>query len=235
VDVTASLSGGRIGEALQLRDKTLPLMQAELDLTAATLAHRLDEQGLRLFTDAGGAPPDPTVAGYGGAVIGFAGRIAVNPAVAAAPRLLRDGTQAAAGFVPNPAGGPSGFTPLLDAVLQRSFGDGPAAGVNHAGIPAGGLGPGGNLASNFSPPLRITDYAMAASAAQSGAAAAAETRMSDAAQTRTQLDALVQKREGVDVDAQMASLVQLQNAYAANARVMSTAQSMWDALLGMMR
>jgi flagellar hook-associated protein 1 FlgK len=52
VDVTASLAGsGRIGAALELRDKTLPLIQSELDLTAATLAHRLDEQGLRLFTD----------------------------------------------------------------------------------------------------------------------------------------------------------------------------------------
>jgi len=33
----------------------------------------------------------------------------------------------------------------------------------------------------------------------------------------------------------MAAMVQLQNAYAANARVLSTAQAMWDALLGAVR
>jgi len=39
----------------------------------------------------------------------------------------------------------------------------------------------------------------------------------------------------VDVDSEMASLIQLQNAYAANARVMTTAQSMWTTLFESVR
>ncbi|WP_165943496.1 flagellar hook-associated protein FlgK [Roseicella aquatilis] len=234
VDITASLgSNGRLGAAVELRDETLPLMQSELDLTAATLAQRMDQQGLRLFTDGGDAPPDPTVSGYGGAVIGYAGRIAVNPEVEASPRLLRDGTQATASFTPNPATGPSGFTTLLDNVLQYGFGTGPAAGTSYAAIPTSGLGPNTKLNSRFSAPTGIVDYAMAATASQSQAATAAEAQRDHTAAASAQLDALVQKREGVNVDQEMASLVQLQNAYAANARVMSVVQSMWDALIGM--
>jgi flagellar hook-associated protein 1 FlgK len=235
VDITASLKGGggRIAAGLELRDDALPLLQSELDLTAATVARRLDDQGLRLFTDGptatGAAPPDPS--GYAGAVIGFAGRIAVSRDVAANPALLRDGTHAVAGtgFTPNPAGGPSGFTTLLDAVLDTSFG---ASGTP---IPTTGLGPAGNLSSGFASPPRIADYAAAATANQGMRAAAASDRAAQADSTRTRVDALVQKREGVDVDQEMASLVQLQNAYAANARVMAAVQTMWDALLGAVR
>jgi flagellar hook-associated protein 1 FlgK len=39
----------------------------------------------------------------------------------------------------------------------------------------------------------------------------------------------------VDPDAEMAAMVQLQNAYAANARVLGTVQSMWDSLLAAVR
>ncbi|MCA3419545.1 MAG: hypothetical protein INF88_11660, partial [Roseomonas sp.] len=39
----------------------------------------------------------------------------------------------------------------------------------------------------------------------------------------------------VDVDSELGSLIQLQNAYAANARVMSTAQSMWSTLFDSVR
>ena len=46
------------------------------------------------------------------------------------------------------------------------------------------------------------------------------------------LEARFAQRSGVDVDTEMAAMVTLQNAYAANARVMSTVQAMWDALLG---
>ena len=58
VDVTSSLLGGRLAEAIALRDQTLPRYQAEVDLTAANLAARFNEQGLALFTDATGAVPD---------------------------------------------------------------------------------------------------------------------------------------------------------------------------------
>jgi flagellar hook-associated protein 1 len=235
-DISASLKGGRLGEALRLRDETLPRQQAELDLVAATLARRLDGQGLRLFADVGGeAPPDPAGQGYTGAVVGFAGRIRVNADVAGEPRLLRDGTHAAGDFSPNPPGGPAGFTALLDRVVDRSFGGEAAPGMPHAAIPAGGLGPGGTLTSDFAPPRRIADYAAAVAASQAGEAGAASARAEEAGAARARFDSLLQGREGVDVDQEMASLVQLQNAYAANARVLAVVQDMWDSLLGMVR
>jgi flagellar hook-associated protein 1 FlgK len=49
------------------------------------------------------------------------------------------------------------------------------------------------------------------------------------------LDARFQNESGVDPDAEVANLIKLQNAYAANARVMTTAQQMWDALQGVGR
>ena len=43
------------------------------------------------------------------------------------------------------------------------------------------------------------------------------------------------RRSGVDPDAEMAAMVALQNAYAANARVLGTVQAMWDSLLSAVR
>lgn len=228
--------GGRIGEGFTLRDETLPRMQAELDMTAATLAHRLEEQGLRLFTEpGGGAPPDPTAAGAGPAIAGFAGRMAVNPAIAANPALLRDGTPDSGGFPPNLAGGPSGYTALLNRVGDYAFGLESAAGMPHAAIAGNNLGPGGTLATGTGGAQRIGDYAAATLGRQSAEADAASAAAAQSGAVRAQFDAMVQAREGVDVDAEMAAMVQLQNAYAANARVMSVVQSMWDALLATVR
>ena len=43
------------------------------------------------------------------------------------------------------------------------------------------------------------------------------------------------RQSGVDSDAEMAAMVGLQNAYAANARVLGTVQAMWDSLLAAVR
>ncbi|MDQ1079540.1 flagellar hook-associated protein FlgK [Pseudoroseomonas cervicalis] len=234
--VNGAALGGRLGAGFTLRDETLPIMQAELDQTAATLAERLDEQGLRLFTDSdGSAPPDTGTAAGAAQTVGFAARIKVNDAVAAAPRLLRDGTHAVEGFTPNPAGGPSGFTTLLNNVAKYSFGTEKAAGVPHDSIPTSGLGPGGTLRSAFNAPTRIGDYAASVVGSQASIIAAADSAAEGATTQRAYLDGLVQKGEGVDTDAELAGMVQLQNAYSANARVMSAVQSMWDALLDAVR
>jgi flagellar hook-associated protein 1 FlgK len=223
--------GGRIGAGLELRDETLPRMTAELDTLAATMAGRLRDQGLALFTEPGGAaPPAPGSA----AAIGFASRVAVNPAVKAAPAALRDGTAGIPGFPPNPDG-QAGYTKLLDRVLDFAFGAQRAAGVPHAAIPGTGLGPGGALSSAFSPPRALIDYAAAMTASHAKEAAVAGEEKTATATLSTRINALVQGREGVEVDAEMAAMVTLQNAYAANARVISSVQAMWDALMGMVR
>ena len=238
IDITSLTRNGRMGALLELRDTTLPQMQAELDVLASTLATRFDAQGIRLYTDgptSTAAPPDVTAtAGYSGAMIGFAGRIAVSAAVSSEVRLLRDGTHpaSATGFLPNPPGGPSGFTTLLDNLLNYTFGAaaGPA-GTPHASSPTEELGPGRNLSSSFKTPLRLVDHAAAMTGSHAIAASEAAAQLTEASASSTRIDLLLQQREGVDVDQEMASLLQLQNAYAANARVLATVQEMWDALL----
>ena len=237
-DITNSTRSGKLGALIELRDSTLPRMQAELDVLASTLATRFDAQGLRLYVDGANptaGPPDVTAStGYSGAVVGFAGRITVSSAVIAEPRLLRDGTHTATAtpFVPNPPSGPSGFTGLLDNLLNHAFGAtaGPS-GAAHPASPTRNLGPGGDLASSFNPPARLADHAVALTGAQAIMAAEATTQLDESSASRTRINLLLQKREGVDVDQQMADLLQLQNAYAANARVLSAVQDMWDALL----
>jgi flagellar hook-associated protein 1 FlgK len=242
-DVTASMTGGRIGEAIRMRDTTLPRMQAEVDLVATHLAGRLEAQGLRLFTDTGGAtPPDMSAAYAGSAQIGFAGRIGVNPDVTASADLIRDGTHdvtATSGgpeaFTANPSDGPAGFTTLLDRVLDFSFGAEAADGSAWAAIPNNGLGPDGSLRSSFLPPLAIGDYATRVMATQAADRAAATAAKEDAAALSSTLDERLSRESGVDVDEEMAAIVTLQNAYAANARVMAAVQSMWDSLLASVR
>jgi flagellar hook-associated protein 1 FlgK len=243
IDVTAQVSGGRMGEYLALRDRTLPRLQAETDLVAATIAGRFAAQGLRLFTDSdGSAVPDTSLTYAGSSQLGFAGRIRVNPAVALDPGLLRDGTDAVSGspvgasnFTPNPGGGPAGFTTLLDRVLEFSFGANAAAGVGWSAIATAGLGPDGSLASPFAAPPTLAGYAERVTTAQTSERAAATDSRAAAEALRAALRTRFDNSSGVDVDAEMSSMVQLQNAYAANARVMSTLQSMWDSLLGAVR
>lgn len=242
VDVTNQVAGGRLAELISLRDATLPRMQAETDVAAAGIAWRFESEGLRLFTDTSGTVPDATQPYVGSAQIGFAGTIRVNSAVEANMMLLRDGTHAVVAapggptaFTPNAIGGPAGFTTMLDRVLDFTFGTEAAAGATWPGFPNTGLGPDGTLGGSFTAPSTIEGYGAAVTASHTAARAMATERKASAEAMKTGLETRFAQRSGVDVDAEMAAMVTLQNAYAANAKVMSTVQQMWDALLGAVR
>lgn len=96
----APITGGRIGAQLALRDSVLPGIQAQVDAFAQALAGGFAAAGLELFTDSTGAVP---------ATPGFAQAVQVNPAVQAAPSMVRDGAAAA---------GAAGATALVEAVLD---------------------------------------------------------------------------------------------------------------------
>jgi flagellar hook-associated protein 1 FlgK len=243
IDVTAQFSNGitgtgQIGAALLLRDTTLPGFQGELDEFAETLAVRFDQQGLRLFSDPAGALPAtagvPRQSGY----IRFANTIQVDPAVAANPALVRDGTGAVAGaaggpsaFTPNPVGGPAGFTTLITRVLSYALGNEVAAGVPQPAPNLSGMGPAGTLNSTMNAPGPITGFATALVARQTVAAGDAATAATAAGDTRTALNQAISDRSGVNLDTELSAMMVLQNAYAANAKVMSTLQQMWSSLL----
>ena len=238
IDVTRQLIGGKLGESITLRDQTLPRYQAELDVAATEIADRFRAEGLRLFTDTNGTVPDPNLAYAGSAQVGFANRIQVNPAVRADIRLLRDGTETLTGppsFTPNPVGGPAGFVTLIDRILSNTFGETSASGASWGGFATSGLGPDGSLSSPFGSPRTIEDYTALVTASQTSDSAAATSALETAKQFSEGLEARFTRESRVDVDSEMASLIQLQNAYAANARVMTTAQSMWTTLFESVR
>ena len=237
-DVTAQFTGGQIGGNIILRDTTLPTVQANLDEFAHTLSTRFAAQGLVLFTDAGGAVPTasgvPAQAGY----IGYAGTIQVNPAVLANAALVRDGTNAVPGtpggataFTPNPSGGPAGFTGLISRILQFALGSQMATGVPQPAPNVSLLGPSGTLAAGFAPPSDLAGFAAAVTAAEAQTSASTTAQLDRSQAVQTTMQATFTTNTSVSIDAEMSRMVVLQNAYGANAHVMTAVQSMWSQLL----
>ncbi len=236
-DITPEMGGGAIGAALTLRDVTLPTYQGELDEFSQNLASRFQAQGLTLFSDPQGNVPAaggaPTQANY----LGFSGDITVNPAVSATPSLVRDGTQAVVGsptgasaFTPNPSN-EAGFSIMIQRVLDYALGDDVQDGVPQTPGATSGLGASGTLAAPFGAEAALGDYATALTASQAADSANATLSATDAGDTQSALSANLQSTTGVSMDAQMSLMVQLQNAYGANAKIISTIQAMFTDLL----
>ena len=230
--------GGSIGARLALRDTEIPQAQAGLDEFAKTLAARLDSQGLRLFTDPAGNPPatggTPVQAGYAG----FSSVITVNPAVVANPAAVRDGTQAvaagtggASAFTPNPPGGPAGSTTLIDRVLTFAFGATAQTGTPQPAPATTGLGAAGTIALGYDPGTTLQGFAANLAGAQAQAAGSAQDGLTTGQALQATLQTKLTSETGVSVDAELSNMVVLQNAYGANAKIITAAQSMWAALL----
>ena len=198
VDVTSHLSGGSLGELVQLRDATLPSYAANLDGFSAKLANRFSAQGLRLFGD---GTSEATLA----ATPGLSSVIAVNPAVAATPSMVRDGT-AGTSYPVNPADGPAGYAALIDRVLGNTF----AAGGGTTSLAADA----GAFVSK-----------------QSADTAQASADLKAATSYQTTLSTRFSDGSSVNVDQEMGLMIQLQNSYQANARVVQAAQRMFTDLL----
>lgn len=145
---------------------------------------------------------------------GYAGRIMVNPAIVQDPKLL----------VQYEVGGSLGDADRVNALLENldemRFAGG-AGSVRH--------GASSRLAGT------VSDFISQTINYQGNAAATAIA--DDETQTMT-LDALGERLEedyGVDVDEEMARLMELQNAFAANARVMSITQELIESLMSSVR
>lgn len=240
IDVTSELTGGSLGANITLRDKTLPTYQGELDEFSQNLASRFQAQGLTLFSDATGSVPSgggsPPQSGY----VGFASEIQVNPAVQADPSLVRDGTNSVSGsssgasaFTPNPSGGPAGFATLISRVLDYSLGTEAQAGVSQPASNTTGLGPDGNLNAPYagSAGTALSDIASSLVASQSADTANATSQLSTEQAVQTTLQSKISSETGVNIDTEMSLMITLQNAYDANAKVMTTVQSMWSTLV----
>ncbi len=236
-DVTAQLQGGSLGAQIALRDRTLPTLQANIDEFAQTLSSRFAAQGLTLFTDASGAVPAgggvPVQAGY----LGYASEIQVNPAVLATPALVRDGTNAVAGsaggasaFTPNPPGGPAGFNTMITRVLDFALGAQVQPGVAQPPPAVTGLGASGTLAAGFAAPADLAAQASAVVAQEAATSSAATGQLTSEQGVQQALQGRLSSGSAVSIDAEMSTMIQLQNAYDANAKVLTAAQAMWQQL-----
>jgi|ERR1700722_5409304 flagellar hook-associated protein 1 len=221
-DVTAQMQGGQIGANVTLRDTTMPTDQAELDELAQNLAGRFDAQGLTLFTDPNGAvppsapvgaPPPPVQTGY----VGFAATIQVNPTLS--PSAVRDGT-------PSISGGLAGFTGIISAVLNNVLGAVPALASQVLG-----LGSAGNLNAPYVAPATLQQLASTMVAAQAQDSATTTSQLGTEQAVQTTLATKLSAQSGVNMDTEMSTMIQLQNAYGANAKVIAAVQAMWTQLL----
>lgn len=205
------IAGGRLAGLFEIRDVTAPGVQTRLDAVARDLIERFQDPAIDptlgagdpgLFTDAGTAL-DLTEE------LGLAGRIALNDAVdpgsGGAVWRMRSGLNAAA---PGDVGDATMLNALGTALDAQRL---PASGGFSASRSAIGLA--GDLLSVVSV-----------------AAFDADARVSFAsAQNETLLTAEYQ--DGVDTDAEMQELLLVEQAYAANARVMSTIDTLIQRLL----
>ena len=237
-DITKQLTGGQIAANVTLRDTTLPAYQGELDEFSNSLASRFDAQGLTLFTNAQGSLPTtggtPVQSGY----LGFASTITVNPAVLQNPALVRDGTRSVAAgdpgggtpFTPNPQG-LAGFTDLINRVLTYALGPDSQDSVAQPAVATTGLGASGTLSAPFSPPATLGDFANEITSSQAADSAQASAAATDIGAAQTALQNRLTGETGVSIDTELSQVIALQNAYSANAKIISTVQELYADIL----
>ncbi|OUI84732.1 flagellar hook protein FlgK [Gluconobacter sp. DsW_056] len=220
-DVTTHLTGGTLGANITLRDTTLPTMQAQLDSLSSTVATRFQAQGMSLFTTSGtnGVVPgtsqtDLVPAGS----VGFSQDISVSSTYSSDPSQLLDSTTSG--------------TQTIQNVLSYTFGTtSDASGTAQTAAPSSNLGMTGTLSTGYTGNQKIISLATSLTANQAATASDASSGLALSQTTQSSLTSNLSGTSTVSIDTEMANIVTLQNAYAANAKVVSTVQTMFSALL----
>ncbi len=207
------LDGGSLFAQFKLRDTTAPFASNQVDAFARNLMERFEKTGLDpslstsdpgLFTD-GGSALDITQE------VGLAGRIQLNkaviPSAGGALWRLRDGLAATA---PGNTG---------DRTLLRNF----TSTLTSATAPASGqFSPGSTSLADIAGDL----------SALNGSARLAADEATAFSQGRYQELHAIEMDSGVNTDQEMQKLLLVEQAYAANARVVTTIGQMLKTLMG---
>ncbi len=211
-DGTGLLSGGALEAAFAVRDVLAPAAMARIDAFARDLAARFDASGLDstvatgepgLFTDAGSLVDAANETGLSQRL---AVNAAVDPVAGGALWRLRDGLGAAAPGSPGDRALLSGF---LDALQQ----------------------PVSTASGGFSAlPRSLADLAGTLTSLGAADRLDAESR-TEYARARHEALKSEELNAGVDTDREMQDLLMIEQAYAANARVVSTVDAMLQRLL----
>jgi flagellar hook-associated protein 1 len=162
-----------------------------------------------LFFD-GSTPITGALTAAGSQTTGLAGRIAVNAAVASSPSSL-------VAYAPNTAvGDPTRPNFILSQMTSASLTYSPTTGIGSSQQPYSGT---------------LPNYLSAVVTQQSQAANAATNLQQGQDTVVSALQQRFNDQSGVNIDTELSNLITLQNAYGANARVMSTIQQMMATLL----
>lgn len=210
---TGMVASNPSGNTLQVLDDGAGNIVDVTSISTTTTATTLSSGGVELpfFTD-GGKPYTGAIGVLGSQSVGFAGRISINAALVADPsKLIAYQSTTAVGDSTRPD---FIFQQLTNSDIQFS----PDTGIGTAGMPFSG---------SISTFLRQV-------ISQQGEAASSASNLKDGQDVV--LNSLQQRfndGSSVNVDQEMATLLTLQNAYAANARVLSTVKDMFDTLMKM--
>lgn len=199
------------GTALQLLNGNNSSSINSLSTTTTATTLTGGSAALPLFTD-GGTPFTGAITSTGLQSTGFAGRISVNNALVAAPsRLVVYQTSPL-----TPAGDPTRPNFIFNQLSNAQFAFSPSTGV-------------GGTASPFTGTLSTYTSQVVSQQAQ------AATNASSLQQGQDMVVNALQQRfndtSAVNIDTEMARLLTLQNAYGANARIMTAVKQMFDILM----
>lgn len=212
-DITSDLTSGTLGANITLRDTTYPTMQAQLDSFSATLINRFRAAGMSLFTSSSGSSTIDT--STGSSLTG-----------------LSDGIQVSSSYSDDPSTlAPSGSVTLISDVLSTTFGTSSDDVSGSLAAPTTGLGASGTLSTGYSGTQGLVALASALTSDQGATISTASTNLTYASAVQTTISSKVTNVSGVDVNTEMAKIVALQNAYTANAKIISSVQTMFTALL----
>ncbi|MEI4471377.1 flagellar hook-associated protein FlgK [Frigidibacter sp. MR17.24] len=204
--------GGSLEKLFQLRDQDAPALQSQLDALARDLVERFQDPTLDTTLTAGqaGLFTDGTGAFSATDEIGLSSRLRLNslvdPSAGGELWRLRDGLGATA------AGAPGNST-LLEALTDR---------LREVRLPASG---------DF-----LTAQKSAAELAAELLSQVSQERLSAedrtaASNVRQSIAEQALARDGVDTDQEMQTLLTVQQAYAANARVIQALEELFDRLM----
>ena len=213
---------GALGSNLQVSNPSGTVLQVvnkngssnvvnSLSATSTVTSLTSGSSQLALFTDGNGNQPITGVSNASGLqTTGLAGRIEVNPAIVASPSSL-------VAYAANTTSGDStrpNF--LVNQMTAASLTFSPTTGIGTQDAPYSGT---------------LSDYMSQVVSQQSQAANAATNLQQGQDTVLSALQQSFNDQSGVNIDTQMSNLIALQNAYGANARVMTTIQEMMATLL----
>jgi flagellar hook-associated protein 1 FlgK len=200
------IRGGRLGGLLSVRDEVIPRVETQLDDIARAITVEFDAIGVPLFNDAGTTPLDPLDPLQ---INGYARRIAVNDVIRATPTLIRDGNSP----TPLPPGD-SAFVQMAVDIFGRSD-----VAFTAPGLPAlGGI-------------VQVTtDFVAGTSSERADAESAREYEKA----LKESFETKISGKIGVNVDQEMTALINLQQAYAANASIIQTTDELLNRLLSIL-